>query len=110
MPKEDWDKFQLPPLFQEKTEVYCRNAYVRSFKYYLGRVKPNVTTYYMKTYRKKQTQKRNLLFTIISRGFMTPVHTANIFKIIFTVFGCVPITTVISLYGLHLIAAPSTVK
>ena len=38
------------------------------------------------------------------------VHTANIFEAIFTVFNCVLISTVISLYGLHLIAAPSTVK
>ena len=35
--------------------------------------------------------------------------TANIFEVIFTVFDCVPISTVISLYGLHFIAAPSTV-
>ena len=35
-------------------------------------------------------------------------YTANIFNVIFTVFKCVPISTVISLYGLHLIAAPST--
>ena len=39
-----------------------------------------------------------------------PVHTANIFNVIFTVFKCVPISTVISLYVLHLIAAPSTVE
>ena len=32
--------------------------------------------------------------------------TANIFNVIFTVFKCVPLSTVISLYGLHLIAAP----
>ena len=37
------------------------------------------------------------------------VYTANIFKVIFTVFNCVRISTVISLYGLHFIAAPSTV-
>ena len=37
-------------------------------------------------------------------------HTAKIFNVIFTVFKCVPIFTVISLYGLHLIAAPSTVE
>ena len=37
-------------------------------------------------------------------------YTANIFDVIFTVFNCVPISTVISLYGLHLIAAPSTVE
>ena len=36
--------------------------------------------------------------------------TANIFEVIFTVFNCVPISTVVSLYGLHLIAAPSTVE
>jgi KaiC/GvpD/RAD55 family RecA-like ATPase len=39
-----------------------------------------------------------------------PEHTANIFEVIFTVFNCVLISTVISLYCLHLIAAPSTVK
>ena len=37
-------------------------------------------------------------------------HTANIFVALFTVFHCVPISTVILtvilLYGLHLIAAP----
>ena len=37
------------------------------------------------------------------------VYTANIFEVIFTVFNCVRISTVISLYGLHFIAAPSTV-
>ena len=37
-------------------------------------------------------------------------HTANIFDVIFTVFKCVPISTVISLYRLHLIAAPSIVE
>ena len=37
-------------------------------------------------------------------------HTANIFKVIFTVFNCVRLSTVVSLYGLHLIAAPSTIK
>ena len=38
------------------------------------------------------------------------LYTANIFEVIFTVFNCVPISTVVSLYGLHLIAAPSTVE
>ena len=37
-------------------------------------------------------------------------HTANIFKVIFTVFNCVRLSTVVSLYGLHLIAAQSTIK
>ena len=36
-------------------------------------------------------------------------YTANIFEVFFTVFNCVPISTVISLYGLHFFAAPSTV-
>ena len=36
-------------------------------------------------------------------------YTANIFEVIFTVFNCVPISTVILLYGLHFNAAPSTV-
>ena len=36
-------------------------------------------------------------------------HTANIFEVIFAVFNCVRISTVISLYGLHFITAPSTV-
>ena len=36
--------------------------------------------------------------------------TANIFNVIFTVFKCVRLYTVISLYGLRLIAAPSTVE
>ena len=36
--------------------------------------------------------------------------TANIFKVIFTVFNCVRLSTVVSLYGLHLIAALSTIK
>ena len=40
----------------------------------------------------------------------TPTYTANIFKVIFTVFKCVRLSTVVSLYGLHLIAAPSTVE
>ena len=38
------------------------------------------------------------------------IYTANIFEVIFTVFNCVLISTVISLYGLHLIAAPSTTE
>ena len=37
-------------------------------------------------------------------------YNANIFNIIFTLFTCVPLSTVISLYCLHLIAAPSTVE
>ena len=36
--------------------------------------------------------------------------TANIFNVIFTVFKCVRLSTVVSLYGLHLIAAPSTAE
>ena len=36
--------------------------------------------------------------------------TANIFKVIFTVFNFVRLSTVVSLYGLHLIAAPSRIK
>ena len=36
--------------------------------------------------------------------------TANIFKVIFTVFNFVRLSTVVSLYGLHLIAAPGTIK
>ena len=38
------------------------------------------------------------------------IHTANIFMVIFTVSNCVQISTVILLYNLHLIAAPSTVE
>ena len=38
------------------------------------------------------------------------MYTANIFKVIFTFFNCVRLSTVVSLYGLHLIAAPSTIK
>ena len=37
-------------------------------------------------------------------------RTENIFNVIFTVFKYVPISTVISLYCLHLIATPSTVE
>ena len=37
-------------------------------------------------------------------------YTANIFKVIFTVFNCVRLSTVVSLYGLHLIAAPITIR
>jgi hypothetical protein len=44
------------------------------------------------------------------RMFSDSSYTANIFDVIFTVFNCVPISTVISLYCLHLIAAPSTVE
>ena len=48
------------------------------------------------------------LFLISIQG--SPLKcTANIFDVIFTVFNCVPISTVILLYGLHFIAAPSTV-
>ena len=35
-------------------------------------------------------------------------YTANIFNAIFTCFTCVPLSTVISLYCLHLFAVPST--
>ena len=52
----------------------------------------------------------NHLFKQAREGFRPVRYTANIFDVIFTVFNCVPISTVISLYGLHLIAAPSTVK
>ena len=38
------------------------------------------------------------------------IHTANIFVVFFTVFSCVRISTVISQYGLHLIAAQNTVE
>ena len=34
----------------------------------------------------------------------------NIFDVIFTVFNCVRLSPVISLYGLHLIVAPSTAE
>ena len=37
-------------------------------------------------------------------------HTANIFNVFFTLFTCVPLSTVIPLYCLHLITAPSTVE
>ena len=42
--------------------------------------------------------------------FIEIPHTAKIFNVIFTVFKCVIISTVISLYGLHLIASPRTVE
>ena len=38
------------------------------------------------------------------------ICTANIFNVIFTLFTCVPFSTVIPLYSLHLIIAPSTVE
>jgi hypothetical protein len=41
---------------------------------------------------------------------ITTSYTANMFEVIFTVFNCVPISTVVLLYGLHLIAAPSAVE
>ena len=50
---------------------------------------------------------------ICSSGFCFNIwlaYTANIFDVIFTVLKCVRLSTVISLYGLHLIAAPSTVE
>jgi hypothetical protein len=56
--------------------------------------------------------KRTLLdgtCALFSNG-LALLYTANIFVVIFTVFCCVPISTVISLYGLHLIAAPITVE
>jgi hypothetical protein len=37
-------------------------------------------------------------------------YTANIFNVIFTLFTGIPLSTVISLYILHLIIAPSTVE
>ena len=43
-------------------------------------------------------------------GTKLETYTANIFDVIFTVLKCVRLSTVISLYGLHLIAAPSTVE
>ena len=38
---------------------------------------------------------------------LTQQEVANIFNVTFTVFKCVQISTIISLFGLHLIAAPS---
>ena len=52
--------------------------------------------------------KCNMIIDFVHKD--SDVYTANIFEVILTVFNCVPISTVISLYGLHLIAAPSTVK
>ena len=45
-------------------------------------------------------------FVILQRTYRLNLvkYTANILNVIFTVFKCVPISTVISLYGLHLIA------
>ena len=68
---------------------------------------------------RRQLMKKSIFFwKVILTDFLTEFFdtshqqlcTANIFEVIFTVFNCVPISTVISLYGLHLIAAPSTVK
>ena len=46
---------------------------------YIGRFYLNVT-YCMEKYRKKQTQKQ--LFTIISRGFVTPLQDLTVISII----------------------------
>ena len=53
-----------------------------------------------------------LLSTLRYSNFheLTLLYTANIFEVIFTVLNCVPLSTVILLYGLHLIAAPSMVE
>ena len=48
----------------------------------------------------------NLLLLLIS----STLQINTIFNVIFTVFKCVRLSTVISLYSLHLIAAPSTVE
>ena len=49
-------------------------------------------------------------FPLLYQSAVRTLHTANIFDVIFTVFNCVRLSTVISLYGLHLIAAPSTTE
>ena len=72
----------------------------RKFKYNIGCFYW-VATYNMEKCKVKQKQ--------IETDVFTTQYTANIFEVIFTVFNCVPISTVISLYGLHFIAAPSTV-
>ena len=48
-------------------------------------------------------------YYILYAGSKT-TYTANIFNVIFTLFMCVPFSTVIPMYGLHLITAPSTVE
>ena len=53
--------------------------------------------------------KLDLIWSIAFCSYKFLTYTANIFEVIFTVFNCVPISTVILLYGLHFIAAPSTV-
>ena len=55
----------------------------------------------------KDVNKINLHIVHFPILHMRPKYycTANIFNVIFTVFKCVPFSTVISLYGLHLIAA-----
>ena len=57
-------------MFQKKTEVDGRNDYVRSLKYYLGRVYPKVT-YYQVLHRNIQkgidTQTENNMYYYLQR-------------------------------------------
>ena len=61
-----------------------------------------------------KTWLKNDTISLARLSFFLKLHnrfgyTANIFEVIFTVFNCVRISTVIMLYGLHFIAAPSKV-
>ena len=47
---------------------------------------------------------------VFAAGIHIFIYTANIFVVFFTVFSCVRISTVISQYDLHLIAAQNTVE
>ena len=55
---------------------------------------------------KRHNKRRKKKYT----GLRNCSHIANIFNVIFTLFMCVPLSTVIPLYCLHIITAPSAVE
>ena len=55
------------------------------------------------------SKKPSKNYELVNDSIQT-LHTANIFNVIFSLFKCVPLSTVIPLYYLHLITAPSTVE
>ena len=54
---------------------------MRSLKYYLGRIYKRVT-YYIETYRKEQTHKQKMIYTVTSRDFVTPVQNLSLISIL----------------------------
>ena len=76
----------------------------------LGKIINSSTRSYNILTLKIENKKCNeiIQFSFMFFFYCELLYTANIFDVIFTVLNCVRLSTVISLYRLHLIAAPST--